>query len=688
MLGETMRVTGGYPLHVQDAIAAMKAGRSLADLEPGQMIGVGTSKAFRKLDPGVQRAAIMLAAFTDPPPRERIPGFLKLDTAGWAVVEQRLWDARIFAVGQDQHRWFHELRRRCLWREIMTEPQRRDAAEAAASELLTLMRDSGAVNPALLVEFAGLLPLASSLLAAEPGTRSMVDGEVAEIAVTAAIMELSEPGNSSPVDAEAVLLHAREAFGARGDLAAALRCLFDRGLIEMQPGPNGAALMPAWIGEHAGLVIASRAARELGRVPVPRIATAVFQTYLRPGLGNFTHVRYGVGRPRMADLSKFAFDLHRHRQGGVVMLGRRAPSLLLRADYQGVPVYTAAAYPDAASRDQAMAEIGRLTAEAPGQPVTANLVRAFPARRVPCRRFLRAYERLTGTAIGSPLSMLASTPRTDSPIPTCAWAQTQAAVFAFARQAASPEERLAFDLDEPVGVIYATQAGCLIAQVCNDNGAREVRVSAAENFADPFSRFQLAHAAGLGTDQRLGRIIYTPGTERYEDPVVATLDQISIQAAAFNQHQDRLVIDPSQATLEQLLTLASEQEAADALALAAAMPAGETVRKISGRTTYLLIWADRQHRGRPGQDLAATWGFIEHDRHTSQQVRVAVQSPADRENQHGSGGHTHLQQAFGLEPEEVGAIAWSLSDADLAIAGILGFTTADIWLQPLRQPRR
>ena len=29
VLGETMRVTGGYPLHVQDAIAALKAGRGL-----------------------------------------------------------------------------------------------------------------------------------------------------------------------------------------------------------------------------------------------------------------------------------------------------------------------------------------------------------------------------------------------------------------------------------------------------------------------------------------------------------------------------------------------------------------------------------------------------------------------------------------------------------------------------------
>ena len=84
-------------------------------------------------------------------------------------------------------------------------------------------------------------------------------------------------------------------------------------------------------------------------------------------------------------------------------------------------------------------------------------------------------------------------------------------MFAFARQGASPEERLAFDLDEPVGVIYATKAGHLIAQVYNDSGAKQVDVSVAENFAEPFSRFQLAHAARLRTDQRLGRDHLRPG---------------------------------------------------------------------------------------------------------------------------------------------------------------------------------
>lgn len=44
--------------------------------------------------------------------------------------------------------------------------------------------------------------------------------------------------------------------------------------------------------------------------------------------------------------------------------------------------------------------------------------------------------------------------------------------------------------------------------------------------------------AELRTDQRLGRITRTAGPGLYDDPVVATLLPVSIQAAAFNQHQD------------------------------------------------------------------------------------------------------------------------------------------------------
>ncbi len=44
--------------------------------------------------------------------------------------------------------------------------------------------------------------------------------------------------DSSPVNAEAVLLHAREAFGARGDHAAALRSLSDWRVIGVQADPR------------------------------------------------------------------------------------------------------------------------------------------------------------------------------------------------------------------------------------------------------------------------------------------------------------------------------------------------------------------------------------------------------------------------------------------------------------------
>jgi hypothetical protein len=57
-----------------------------------------------------------------------------------------------------------------------------------------------------------------------------------------------------------------------------------------------------------------------------------------------------------------------------------------------------------------------------------------------------------------------------------------------------------------------------------------------------------------------------------------------------------------------------------------------------------------------------------------------TKSPTDREYQYGN-RHAFLQQAFGLPPEELDAIDWCVSDAALTMAGMLGFTTTDIWLQ-------
>ena len=418
---------------------------------------------------------------------------------------------------------------------------------------------------------------------------------------------------------------------------------------------------------------------ELGRVPVPRIATAVFESFLRSRLGGFTHVQYGAGRPKLADLSAYAVDLHRTRQDGVLILGRRSPSLLLRADWNNVPVYTTAVYPDAAARDLALTEIQQLTSTQPGPHLTVRLVRAYPMPRVPCRRFLRAYERLTGTAIGSVLTMPDRASRRPWAVPVSEWAHSQAAVFAFAREAASPEERPAFDLDEPTGVLFTAMDGYPVAQVRNRIGADQVSVSAAENLAEPFSQLGLARAAGLSADQHIGRWIYAPGPGPYRDPVVETLIQISVQAAVFNQQQHLVAVDTTQTALQDALTAAAEQEAADAAALAPLLADTGTGQKVTGRTTYLLLWADDRTWRLPGiEEPQVTRGYIDHDRDTRQIVHVAIRPPVARDQRRGGGHLPCLQEAFGLSPEQVRSTTWRDWPAIFTLAEMLGFTATDI----------
>jgi hypothetical protein len=165
-------------------------------------------------------------------------------------------------------------------------------------------------------------------------------------------------------------------------------------------------------------------------------------------------------------------------------------------------------------------------------------------------------------------------------------------------------------------------------------------------------------------------------------PARPPLLKISVQAAAFNQHQERLVVDAGQAELQDALTQAAEREAADALSPAATLAPEDMARKISGRVTYVLLRVGEQFRPRPvGQEPSVTWGYIDHDRGTSQEVRVAIRSSAGRDQRYGGDRLACLQEAFGLQPEELHAFNWCESHADLAIAGMLGFTITDIWLQ-------
>jgi hypothetical protein len=186
------RTTQGYPLYVQEAVALLQAGTTdamLAELKPPAILLRRTRQTWRDLIPAAQRAALLLAAFSEPLPSSAIPDYLGMDQAAWAVIEATLHDAMIF-TGEGRW-WFHEMRRRCIWNSVLSEQEHSTAAQAAQEYLATTME--GIIpNADDLLQYLRLTPFNPLVLAAS-NVQIVLNATRDQLAVAAAVLDLIEP---------------------------------------------------------------------------------------------------------------------------------------------------------------------------------------------------------------------------------------------------------------------------------------------------------------------------------------------------------------------------------------------------------------------------------------------------------------------------------------------------------------
>lgn len=160
-LFEVMRVTAGYPLHVDLAIKAIVAGKRLGELTGDDaLLSMMASNYRQGLTADDQRAVMLLAAFSDRPDDGLILELLDADAQGWSVLQRRLTDARfLVAYTTDGRPWFHELARRLLWDNVLSPDQREQASRAAIVPLLDSITAAGSARISHCVDVARLAAL-------------------------------------------------------------------------------------------------------------------------------------------------------------------------------------------------------------------------------------------------------------------------------------------------------------------------------------------------------------------------------------------------------------------------------------------------------------------------------------------------------------------------------------------------
>lgn len=677
------QTTNGYALHVAAAIELLRETPSIAELDGMQrsdVIGAMTRQVWRDLDTVVKVEAKRLCAFSSPLTPEEAAEYLGLELDVWHTIRNSLSDSRVF-TGQPP--WFHELRRRYIWAGLLDDDEREQVLHRAIEyrEQQLALPDA---PPEAFVQYAELTARSASVLEQDPKLAAVISADRDEVAIAGALIELAQPSPAA-FNAETVLLYAHQIFGAQGDLASALQRLGDKGFVHIVSNRQATVVVPTWGSIEVVRLFAGRTAGEFGRLPTPQLATAVFETELRPQLGTFRSGTYGLGAPRISELSQMAAQQQRVQPDGVVHVGKLGPNLLVRYQYADLPLYAALAYDEESERDAAAARLRGWSTHRGDHRVSVVDCLVDPRPCVSSLRFLIAMERLTGTSLVNATNGPSPHPRKLAvPISLDDEMQQRAQTLETARRLCTAEERLACSLERPIGYLYRGTAGNSESiHVIGRSGATRLDGDVTAVFGNALYRFELSRLSDLQPGERLGLITWHQSAQQ-DDPVLHELTWVFQQAAKANEHQRRVLVKLDGDVLRDLIAASSVRMAADAMELRSALAwvvSDEDLLKqgLLGSETCVLIhldtpdphWIPAAH----ASIMATTVG------NASGQHTAAVQliEPDDANPATGKGWdevRSAFAERFGIDPTAVDHMAGG--GAIDTLAKLLGYRTSEV----------
>ena len=278
-----------------------------------------------------------------------------MDETTWAEMRARLLQARIFIATIGEQPWFHELRRQAIWTQLDI-AMRETAADAAVADLAE--RFEATQEPELLVALA-MIARDSPQVMSQPSQQAALDASADEVAIAAAVLELSEPGPPGArqplfhVVGDSLLVYARDVFGGADDtLLDALTRLKERDLLAVVSNESASIVIPSFDVDTAR-ILAGRAGAELRRMPVPQLATAAFNSTIAPRIGAFDAARYGLGGPSAAELAQDARVAALRSSSSQAWRTYHAPPLVVvRALAVGQPLYACVTFAEVAAGTQ------------------------------------------------------------------------------------------------------------------------------------------------------------------------------------------------------------------------------------------------------------------------------------------------------------------------------------------------
>lgn len=665
------RITGGYPLYVEDVIRLLSSFDPVATLDPNRrgVFAARTRRAWDQLDPDLQRAVGQLAPFTDALIEPEVQSLLGVDAAQWGSIQRRLLASGFFL--DEPQPWFHHLRRLYVYEHLLTEPEHRAALENAHA-FLDRELDTGG-EPRHLIRFAQIVAELPSLAAGDPHMLAASNAAPEEVAVAAALLELEERTHGrGAVIAEPVLLHARAAFNTTGDLVAALERLTDAGLVYVAANETTSAVVGTWGSIDTRRIIAGRAAAELGRLPIPEAASHIFESVLRPAIEPFDQAQYGAGRPRLSDLAKTArrLTLARVRQSD-----HPEPTLLVRAWHHELPLYAAITYSSQESRDDAATRLRELRNSRRTDEIDITDITTSPDVTPPSGRFLLAAGTLFDRGLTSPTGGRHHRMNRTLSIPLEEEMAIRTVVLDTMSTLCDEHERLVYGLDEPLSFAFDEHdSGCSIVEISGCTETRRIPGLFVQHHDKRFERLRLAERIGLARRQRLGPITWR-GSQFDQDPTVDEIQRKTRLADAFADHQYPRVVPLNEDEIARAIVTAETRRISDCTALSTAIGHSDD-RTGQPTTTFLTIRLPPPGAVWPWSQPSATAARV---RRPADEVTASVRIQQARdEDQHKS--WVPLSPEFGIAQDD---LLWTQShgSAQAILAELLGYRERDLDLR-------
>lgn len=558
--------TSGYPLYVGDAIELIReSGTSDAvrELRPDDVLIHRTRIAWRELDPGTQAAALKLAVYSYPLSPARACRALSVELAEWWALRERLADSGFLL--RTGTRWFHDLRRRALWDSVAPAEMRAAAYASAGRELRDTLRSSGAAAE-VFMDFAAVAAQSGEVRAIHSSVDAVLEASRDEIALLASVLELLEDYDAPALSADGALMHASKEYGIGGDPVDVLARLEERELVLVVANEHASVIVPRFGCVEAVDIVMGRAARELARLPIEKLASSILQGAVAPTVGEFAQAEYGIGDPKAATMAESIRKLITQPSPGRHTYIESGSGLLIRARWSTVPFYASFSFNEPSRAHEASALLGRQSARIRDHDVDLVDLICVPGEPVASIRFPNALRRAVGARFSS------SMPRgieLDSPPDLEQRLEAKMAAYAAIATLCDEVEQFAYDLRGPRGfAFHSGDRDETIVELLGKASVDRLDESAVRDLFGPYGSLRLRQLLQLAPSATTGNIETRSGRFRASDPVSDMVVELMKSAKAFNRAQTSRRIPLRERDLQDAIAAAILQTFRDAQVIA------------------------------------------------------------------------------------------------------------------------